>query len=121
MPATTHQDIISAPFPPPRPGDEVQPRIRATHEMPSLAGCSLSGIIHQLQDTAAWQGSQWTMKKPAIFCPLLSVFSTCPLYFLCPHSYWSSFTTGPFLGKVNPPLSPPSPHAAALYSNWASA
>lgn len=99
MPTTTHQDIISAPFPPLKPGNEVLPHIHSTHEMPSLAGCSLSRIIHQLQDTTAWQESQWTMRRPGIFCPLLSIFSTGPLYFFSPYSYWSSFTMGSFLGK----------------------
>ena len=115
MPATTHQDIISAPFPPPRPRDEALPPIHPTHEMPSLAGCSLSRIIHQLQDTAAWQGSQWTMRRPGIFCPLLSIFSTCPLYFFSPYSYCSSFTTGSFLGKrIHPTSSSPSSSSSRL-------
>lgn len=47
-------------------------------EMPSMAGCSLSRIILLQQDTAAWQGSQWTMGRPGIFCPLLRIFFTCP-------------------------------------------
>lgn len=121
MPATTHRDIIPAPFPPPKPGDEVLPRIHPTREMPSLAGCSLSRIIHQLQDTAAWQGSQWTMRRPGVFCPLLSIFSTGPLcYFFSPYSYWSSFTMGSFLGKrVHPVSSSISCSSSRLQSDFA--
>lgn len=47
-------------------------------EMPSMAGCSLSRVILLQQDTAAWQGSQWTMGRPGIFCPLLKILFTCP-------------------------------------------
>lgn len=52
--------------------------IHPAPERPSMAACSLSRIILLQQDTAAWWGSQSTIKRSGIFCPLLRLFFTCP-------------------------------------------
>lgn len=81
-------------------------------EMPSVAGCSLSRIILLLQDSCLVRESV-DHKRAWHFLSLTKNFLHLSLYFFYPHSYWSSFTRGSFLGKRNHPS-----FLSALTSSW---
>lgn len=88
-------------------------------EIPSVAGCSLSRIALLQQHTAAWQGSQLTIKRPDILCPLLRIFFTCPCTSFCLIVISPLLPEDNFWERESTPVSCPSCSSSQLQLNIA--